>query len=108
MSFPGSDSEHWTLDAPEGSPRKLWTGRAVALITTGVALLSFVFCVVKAFHEPFFYLLAVNMILSGIVSTFITYWYRSGDLAIEKFWFMMLVAVAYLLQSIATDVYIFN
>ncbi|XP_030834953.1 uncharacterized protein LOC115921555 isoform X1 [Strongylocentrotus purpuratus] len=55
------------------------------------------------FHLPF-----VNLVISCVIISFLLWWYRTGDLSANKFWFIILVASVIIFQCITTDIFVFN
>ncbi|XP_072051631.1 uncharacterized protein [Amphiura filiformis] len=93
----------------EQSPTLVLAGKIYAGVTGVMVLLAILFCFIQgAKVDGTFNLLGVNLIISTIVIGFLLWWYKTGDLAPDKLWFIVLVASIILFQCITTDIYVFN
>ncbi|XP_055875637.1 uncharacterized protein LOC106058650 isoform X1 [Biomphalaria glabrata] len=112
MTFKMSTSETVGVDSNaiyhELSPKIVLTVRVVNALTLLMVLIAVILCFVQGHKNGSYYLLVCNLIISMVVSTFVNWWYRSGDLGSEKYWFVILVSAVIMFQCISTDVYVFK
>ncbi|XP_030834954.1 uncharacterized protein LOC115921555 isoform X2 [Strongylocentrotus purpuratus] len=92
----------------EISPMMLWLRRIYSGITIIMVALAMLFCLIKGKGDGTFYLLFVNLVISCVIISFLLWWYRTGDLSANKFWFIILVASVIIFQCITTDIFVFN
>ncbi|KAH9518875.1 hypothetical protein Btru_008520 [Bulinus truncatus] len=71
-------------------------------------MIAVILCFVQGHKNGSYYLLVCNLIISIIVSSFVNWWYKSGDLGSEKYWFVILVCAVIMFQCISTDVFVFK
>nr|XP_022313138.1 uncharacterized protein LOC111118116 isoform X2 [Crassostrea virginica] len=71
-------------------------------------IVSMVICIVQGKENNTYYLLAVNTGISGIVCLVVNWWYRSGDLGPEKYWYIFLVGSVILFQCVTTDIFVYH
>ncbi|XP_046326276.1 uncharacterized protein LOC124110856 isoform X1 [Haliotis rufescens] len=78
----------------------------IVLLMVGIA---FILCLIQAnTTNKSYYLLACNTVISSFVGVVVNWWYRNGDLGVEKYWYIVLVGVVILIQTITTDIYVFR
>ncbi|XP_036369180.1 uncharacterized protein LOC115224193 isoform X2 [Octopus sinensis] len=73
--------------------------------------ISFLICLVQGHvreNSSPDYLLACNLVMSSLVACAVAWWYRSGDLAPDKYWFLLVVGAVILFQCLTTDIYVFH
>ncbi|XP_055875638.1 uncharacterized protein LOC106058650 isoform X2 [Biomphalaria glabrata] len=84
MTFKMSTSETVGVDSNaiyhELSPKIVLTVRVVNALTLLMVLIAVILCFVQGHKNGSYYLLVCNLIISMVVSTFVNWWYRSGDL----------------------------
>ncbi|XP_071953677.1 uncharacterized protein [Antedon mediterranea] len=79
-------------------------------ITIFMVLLSVLFCIIVGATENRgeLWLLIINLAFSSYVAITLCYWYKQGELESDKAWFLIFVASVLILQTITTDIYVFN
>lgn len=93
----------------ETPPYQLLAGKIYAGITGLMVLLALLFCFIKgATTDGTFNLLGINLIISTVVIGFLMWWYKTGALAQDKGWFIILVASIIIFQCITADIYVFR
>ncbi|GFS04752.1 hypothetical protein ElyMa_002919400 [Elysia marginata] len=92
----------------ELSPKLVLLVRVVNVATLVMVALSVIFCFVQVKENTSYYLLVVNLAISALVFLVVNWWYRSGDLGSEKYWFILVICTVILLQCISTDMFVFK
>ncbi|XP_059152832.1 uncharacterized protein LOC131938718 [Physella acuta] len=92
----------------ELTPKLVWIVRLINVATLCMMVIAVILCFVQGHKNGSFYLLVCNLIISAIVCGVVNWWYKSGDLGSEKYWFVILVAVVIFFQCISTDVFVFK
>ncbi|XP_063969274.1 uncharacterized protein LOC129282167 [Lytechinus pictus] len=92
----------------EISPVMLWMRRIFSAVTIIMVALAMLFCLIQGKVDGTFYLLFVNLVISCVIISFLLWWYRTGDLSADRFWFIILVASVIIFQCITTDIFVFN
>ncbi|XP_076459811.1 uncharacterized protein LOC143292969 [Babylonia areolata] len=92
----------------ELSPRIVLGVRIVNVLVLLMVVITFIMCLVRGGIVPAYYLLACNTVISACVGIVVNWWYRSGDLGSEKYWYILVVAAVLFFQCITTDVFIFK
>lgn len=93
----------------ETPPYQLLAGKIYAGVTGLMVLLALLFCFIKgATTDGTFNLLGINLIISTVVIGFLMWWYKTGALAQDKLWFIILVASIIIFQCITADIYVFR
>ncbi|XP_033117060.1 uncharacterized protein LOC117116998 [Anneissia japonica] len=79
-------------------------------ITVFMVLLALLFCIIIGAKDNRgeLWLLIINLLISSFVTLTLCYWYKKGELASDKAWFLILVASILIFQTITTDIYVFN
>ncbi|XP_067673152.1 uncharacterized protein [Haliotis asinina] len=91
------------------SPTIVFVVRMFNVIVLIMVAIAFILCLVQAnTTNKSYYLLACNIVISSFVGVVVNWWYRSGDLGVEKYWYIVLVGVVILIQTITTDIYVFR
>ncbi|CAC5373156.1 unnamed protein product [Mytilus coruscus] len=92
----------------EVSPNIILLLRFFNFLTFIMAVISFILCIVQGDGNETYYLLACNTVISCLVGIVVNWWYRSGDLGPEKFWYIFLVGAVIMFQCITTDIFVFH
>ncbi|RUS82061.1 hypothetical protein EGW08_010169 [Elysia chlorotica] len=92
----------------ELSPKLVLLVRVINVATLIMVALSVIFCFVQVKENTSYYLLVVNLAISGLVFLVVNWWYRSGDLGSEKYWFILVICTVIILQCISTDMFVFK
>lgn len=92
----------------EVSPTIICVMRLYNVVCLLMVMIAFIICFVKGHENSSYYLLACNLVLSGLISIVINWWYRKNDLAADKYWYIFLISSVIIFQAITTDVYVFN
>ncbi|KAL8601486.1 hypothetical protein ACOMHN_000428 [Nucella lapillus] len=92
----------------ELSPKLVSLVRVVNVLVLLMVGITFIMCLVQGGKASAYYLLACNTVISAFVGIVVNWWYKSGDLGSEKYWYILVVATVLLFQCITTDVFIFN
>ncbi|CAL1534228.1 unnamed protein product [Lymnaea stagnalis] len=92
----------------ELSPKLILLVRAVNGVTLVMVVIAFILCFVQGHKNGSYYLLVCNLIISAIVSSVVNWWYKSGDLGSEKYWFVIFVSVVIIFQCLSTDIFVFK
>ncbi|XP_062582844.1 uncharacterized protein LOC134244605 [Saccostrea cucullata] len=105
-----ADSKSTEVDAIyyEVSPYIIILLRMFNFIVLLMALVSMIICIVQGDDNNTYYLLAANTGISGIVCLVVNWWYRSGDLGPEKYWYIFLVGGVILFQCVTTDIFVYH
>nr|XP_022313137.1 uncharacterized protein LOC111118116 isoform X1 [Crassostrea virginica] len=105
-----ADSKSTDVDAIyyDVSPYIIILLRMFNFIVFLMAAVSMVICIVQGKENNTYYLLAVNTGISGIVCLVVNWWYRSGDLGPEKYWYIFLVGSVILFQCVTTDIFVYH
>ncbi|XP_052266229.1 uncharacterized protein LOC127868466 isoform X2 [Dreissena polymorpha] len=75
-------------------------------VTLLMVLIAFIICTVQGIKDDSsHFLLAVNLLLSGMVSIVCNWWYRKSELSADKYWYIFLVSSVIIFQAITTDIY---
>ncbi|GAB1610912.1 uncharacterized protein LOC115224193, partial [Argonauta hians] len=91
--------------------RKVFFVRCFNGFVSFVVFLSFLICLVRGHvteNSSPDYLLACNLVMSSLVACAVAWWYRCGDLAPDKYWFVLVVGSVILFQCLTTDIYVFH
>lgn len=112
MSNPGHTIPNEGAIYHEVSPTKIFALRIFNGFVAFFVGLSFLICLiqgqVKTVHSSADYILATNIIISSLVAGTVSWWYRTGDLGVEKYWFVVLVGCVIIFQCLTTDIYVFH
>ncbi|XP_061196248.1 uncharacterized protein LOC133204512 [Saccostrea echinata] len=92
----------------EVSPYIIILLRMFNFIVLLMALVSMIICIVQGEDNKTYYLLAANTGISGIVCLVVNWWYKSGDLGPEKYWYIFLVGGVILFQCVTTDIFVYH
>ncbi|XP_070544851.1 uncharacterized protein [Ptychodera flava] len=92
----------------EVSKTKLLAVKIYGAVTVLMVILAMIFCIAKGSQNTHYFLLLVNLIISSLVGLAVTWWYKRGDLAVDKLWFLVLVASVIVFQCITTDIYVWG
>lgn len=92
----------------EVSKRQILGCKVYGAITIVMVCIAVIFCIAKGTSNHHLYLLLVNLIISTLVGAAVVWWYRRGDLAADKLWFIFLVATVIIFQCITADIYVWN
>ncbi|KAK0049123.1 hypothetical protein Bpfe_021402 [Biomphalaria pfeifferi] len=92
----------------EINPKTVLIVRIVNAITLIMILIAVIACFVQGHKNSFYYLLVCNLIISILVYLVVNWWYRTGDLGSEKYWFVLLLNVVIIFQCISTDTFVFK
>ncbi|XP_005094727.1 uncharacterized protein LOC101858699 [Aplysia californica] len=92
----------------ELSPRLTWLVRIVNICTFFMVMISVILCFVQGHKNSSYYLIVCNLAISGFVCIVVNWWYKTGDLGSEKFWFILLICGVILWQCISSDIFIFK
>ncbi|XP_011447086.2 uncharacterized protein LOC128167145 [Crassostrea angulata] len=105
-----ADSKSTEVDAIyyDVSPYIIILLRMFNFIVLLMAVVSLVICIVQGKENNTYYLLAANTGISGIVCLVVNWWYKSGDLGPEKYWYIFLVGTVILFQCITTDIFVYR
>lgn len=82
--------------------------RIVNVLTLLLVVITFIMALVQGHNNSSYYLLACNITISALVGIVVNWWYRSGDLGSEKFWYILVVAGVLAFQCVTIDIYVFN
>jgi hypothetical protein len=55
---------------------------------------------------PVLFLAVLNMFLSGVVGLVLVWWYKNEDLPEEKLWYLLILGMLILFQSVTADVFV--
>ncbi|KAK3729540.1 hypothetical protein RRG08_044055 [Elysia crispata] len=102
-SGPDSSAVYFEL-----SPKLVLLVRVINVVTLVMIALSVIFCFVQVKENTSYYLLVVNLAISALVFLVVNWWYRSGDLGSEKYWFILVICTVVVLQCISTDMFVFK
>lgn len=92
----------------ELSPKLVLLVRVINVVTLVMVALSVIFCFVQVKENTSYYLLVVNLAISALVFLVVNWWYRSGDLGSEKYWFILVICTVVIIQCISTDMFVFK
>ncbi|XP_045212331.1 uncharacterized protein LOC123563545 [Mercenaria mercenaria] len=92
----------------EVSPTIICIMRLYNILTLLMVLIAFTICLIKGHESESNYLLACNLVLSGLIAIVINWWYRKNELAADKYWYIFLLSTVIIFQTITTDVYVFH
>lgn len=92
----------------EVSPTIILCMRVYNVVCLIMVLVAFVLCLIKGQEHNRDYLLACNLVFSGLISIVINWWYRKAALAADKYWYIFLVSTVIIFQAITTDIYVFH
>ncbi|XP_013414926.1 uncharacterized protein LOC106176894 [Lingula anatina] len=90
------------------SPTLIYGSKVFGVVTCLMVVIAFIICLVTGAKNNTFYLMATNLLISTFVGAVVTWWYRKGDLASDKIWFIILVCAVIVFQCITTEIYVFN
>lgn len=92
----------------EVSPTIICVMRLYNALALVMVLIAFIICLVKGHESESNYLLACNLVLSGLIAIVVNWWYRRNELAADKYWYIFLLSTVIIFQTITTDIYVFH
>ncbi|XP_060583287.1 uncharacterized protein LOC132739576 [Ruditapes philippinarum] len=92
----------------EVSPTIICIMRLYNCLALLMVLIAFIICLVKGHDSDSNYLLACNLVLSGLIAIVVNWWYRRHELPADKYWYIFLLSSVIIFQTITTDIYVFH